>query len=182
MAKLIMSPDWVNAVRFVGLGAILLTILMSPVNGLLLWVILEPYARFWYLNIKMPAGIPDLSLSRLAVSLLSAVWIAQLATGKRKIRRPSATEISIIVFCIMAVPSLIAGLDGIESSIQMFFDKFIVPFLVLVLAKNFYDEETGLDRLVAALSVIGFYLSFMVFYEQITGQPLFYQLGRATVY
>jgi O-antigen ligase len=182
LAELVMSPNWPNAVRLVGLSAVLLTILMSPANGLLLWVILEPYTQFWYLNVKMPAGIPDLSLSRLAISLLSIVWVAQLATGKRRIRRPSATEISIIVFCIMAVPSLTAGLDGLRGTIQMFFDKFIVPFLVLVLAKNFYDRETGLDRLVAALAVIGFYLSFMVFYEQLTGQPLFYQLGRATVY
>ncbi len=182
LAELVMSPEWQNAVRLVGLGALVLTALMSPVNGLLLWVILEPYTRFWYLNIKMPSGIPDLSLSRLAVSLLGIVLVAQLATGKRKIRRPSMMEIYMVVFCIMAVPSLVAGMDGLKSTIQMFFDKFIAPFLVLVLAKNFYDEKTGLDRLMVALILIGFYLSFMVFYEQITGQALFYQWGRATVY
>lgn len=182
LADLVMSPDWPNAVRIVWLGALLLVVLMSPVNGLLLWVILEPYTRFWYLNIKMPSGIPDLSLSRLVVGLLCIIWVAQLATGRRRIRRPSMAEVLMIVFCVMAVPSLVAGMDGLMSTIQMFFDKFIAPFLVLVLAKNFYDQKTGLDRLVAVLIVIGFYLSFMVFYEQMTGQALFYQLGRATVY
>jgi len=61
-------------------------------------------------------------------------------------------------------------------------DKFIIPFLIFVLAKNLYEEETGLEKLSVTLGVIGVYISFMVFYEHLTGQPLFVGVGRTTAY
>src|SRR4030042_1724267 len=61
-------------------------------------------------------------------------------------------------------------------------DKFLVPFLAFVLAKNLYDKKTGMDKFIGAAIVIGAYLSFMVLYEHLTGQPLYYLMGRTTTY
>jgi O-antigen ligase len=179
---LIWSPNWSSAVTIVGLGAVVAVIFMSPINGLMLWIILEPYARFWYLNIPTPSGIPDLSLSRLSVAFLCVAWVAQLATRKMRIRRFGFTEVWMALFCILVVPSVAAGTGGLTRSLQTLFDKFIAPYLVFILAKNLYDEKTGLDRLIALLAVLESYLLFVLFYEHITGVPLFYVLGRTLEY
>jgi O-antigen ligase len=148
----------------------------------LLWVILEPYTSFWYLNIRMPAGIPDLSLSRLAVASLCVVWIAQLAIRRKRLQRLGFVEMFMVLLCVMVMPSVVAGLSGLSRNMQVLFDKFIIPFLVFVLAKNLYEEKTALDKLTAALTVIEAHLCFLLFYEHITGRPLFYVLGRQTIY
>jgi len=182
------SPHWQNAVRIAVLGGLIVVIFSSPVNGLLLWVILSPYAlapytTLWHiLNIRLPPGIPDLTMGRLIIGVLSIVWVAQLASGKRRMRRFGAVEVFMAIFCIMVLPSVAAGLSGINRTVQTLFDKFIMPFLVFLLAKNLYEEEVGLDKLGGTLVVIGGYLSFMVFHEHVTGQPLFYQFGRTLSY
>jgi O-antigen ligase len=182
MGNLIWSDSWSNAVTIVGLGAVICVILMSPINGLMLWIILEPYARFWYLNIPMPSGIPDLSLSRLSAALLCVVWLAQLAIRKRRIRRFGLIEVWIVLFCILVLPSVAASTKSLGSSLQTLFDKYIAPYLVFILAKNLYDEKTGLDRLIALMGVLESYLLFVLFYEHLTGRPLFYIVGRTLVY
>jgi len=182
IGNVIWSSDWTNAVSIVGLGAVVVVILMSPINGLLLWIILEPYARFWYLNINLPSGIPDLSLGRLSVAFLCIVWVAQLATRKRRIRRFGFIEVFIALFGILVLPSVAASANSLSSTLQTLFDKFISPYLVFILAKNLYDEKTGLDKFVAFLAVIEVYLCFTLFWEHLTGQPLFYIAGRTLVY
>lgn len=182
LGRLIDSPNWMNAVRLAGIGGVIAIILANPITGMLLWIILEPYQRFWYLNISMPRGIPDLSLSRFAIAFLCIIWLANLATGKKRLRHVGGIEICIVMFSIMTLPAIAAGLEGFRGSIQILFDTLLVPFLVLVLAKNFYEGKETLDKLIIALIVIVLYLCFMIFYEHVTGQPLFYVLGRATVY
>lgn len=182
IGNLIWSPNWSTAVTIVGLGAVMALIVISPITGLMLWIILEPYARFWYLNIPMPTGIPDLSLSRLSVALLCVVWLAQLATRRRRLRRFGFIEVWIVFFCILVLPSVAAGAGGLGRSLQTLFDKFIAPYIVFILAKNLYEENAGLDRLIALMAVLESYLLFVLFYEHLTGQPLFYMVGRTLVY
>ncbi len=182
LGSILMGPNWQDAIRLVGLGGVLCVIVLNPALGLFLWIILEPFTRFWYLSLRLPEGIPDLSLGRLSVALLTLIWVAQLAGQKRRIRRLTMVEIAIGLFCVFSIPSVIASMRSISYASQSLFDKFVCPFLVFILAKNFYDEKVGMERLGGMLSVIGLYLSAMLFYEQITGQPVFYQMGRTTTY
>ncbi len=183
----IASPDWQAAVRFAVMGVLVLVILVSPFDGMLLWMIIAPFGaatftEIWrILNFRMPPGIPDLTPDRLAVALLSILFVAHLGTGRRKLR-PLGPEVFMAMFCIMVLPAAAVGLSGINATGQALLDKFIVPFLTFVLAKNLYEEETGLQKLSVTLGVIGVYISFMVFYEHLTGQPLFVGVGRTTAY
>ena len=179
LGNLVTSPDWHDAVRMVLLGALAVVMLMSPLNGLLLWIATVPYAQssfttMWeILNIRLPPGIPSLTLARLGVAFLSVIWLAHLAAGRKRMRRLGMIEIAMVAFCVMSIPSVAAGLQGINRSGQILLDRFITPFLVFALAKNLYEEENGLDKFMGALAVIGAYLSFMTFYENLTGQTLF---------
>jgi len=187
LGNALISPNWQDAVRYTIMGALGFVIFASPANGLFLWMLMAPFAQASYteiwriLNIRMPPGIPDLTPDRLAMGLLSVVLMAQLAVGKRRVRR-LGLELFMVAFCIMALPAISASLSGINSAGQTVLDKFIVPFAVFVLAKNLYDEGISLDKLCATLGVIGLYLSFMIFYEHLTGDPLFTAIGRTTVY
>jgi len=187
MGRWMVSPDWQAAVRFVVVGGLVLLILMNPVDGLAAWLMLAPfgeasYTEIWrILNIRMPPGIPDLTPDRLAVALLSVLYVARLAIGKKKLQRLDA-EVFMAIFCIMLLPAAGAGLGGIITTAQLVLDKFLLPFLLFVLAKNLYEGEQGQRKLSATLAVIGIYISFMVFYEHWTGQPLFVGIGRTTVY
>jgi O-antigen ligase len=178
----LLSEGWKDTIRYSGLGLVIVTILSNPLSGLLLWLIMEPYTAFWYLNIRMPAGIPDLSMARLSTALISILLVAQMAGGRRRPRRFGATEFLMVAFAILVMPATVAGLGGLNRSIMIVLDKFLVPFMVFVLAKNLYDKKTGIDKFIGAAVVIGVYLSFMVFYEHLTGQALFYQIGRTTAY
>jgi O-antigen ligase len=182
LGNTVTGVNWQDAVRLAGLGGVIFVILVNPVLGMFLWIILEPFTRFWYLSLRLPPGIPDLSLARLSLALLIVVWVAQLASGTKRMRRLTLAEVAIALFCLFALPSVVASTRGATYAAQSLFDKFVAPYAVFVLAKNLYDEEKGIVRLGGLLSVVGLYLSFMVFFEQISGQPLFYALGRTTTY
>jgi len=143
---------------------------------------LEPFTRFWYLSLRLPTGIPDLSMGRLSIALLTIIWVAQLASRRKRMRRLTMVEIAIILFCVAAIPAVVASQRSLSYAAQSLFDKFLSPFLVFILAKNLYDTKVGVHRLGGMLSAIGLYLSAMNFYEQITGEPVFYQIGRTTTY
>jgi hypothetical protein len=178
----LLSPAWQDVIRYTGLGLVVVVILANPLTGLLLWIVLEPFTHFWYLNIRMPIGIPDLSLARFSVALLMTVLAAQLAVGRRRMRRFGLAEFFMMAFCIMVMPATVAGLNGLNRSIQIILDKFLTPYLAFVLAKNLYERRGGFDRFIGAMSLIGGYLCLLVFHEQLTGRPLFYLLGRTTSY
>jgi len=101
--------------------------------------------------------------------------------GKRKLQRLGA-EVFMAIFLVMILPAALAGLEGITTTAQVVLDKFILPFLLFVLAKNLYEGEEGQRRLGVTLAVIGLYITFMVFYEHWTGQALFVGVGRTTQY
>ena len=182
LGRLLMGPNWQDAIRFAGLGTVLCVIVLNPALGLFLWIILEPFTRFWYLSLRLPPGIPDLSLGRLSIALLTLIWVAQLAGRKRRMRRLTMVEIAIGLFCVFSIPSVMASMRSLSYATQSLFDRFVGPFLVFILAKNLFDAKVGVQRLGGMLSVIGSYLSAMLFYERVTGQPVFYLMGRTTTY
>jgi O-antigen ligase len=182
LGNIVTGVTWEDAVRLAGLGGVMFVILLNPALGMFVWIILEPFTRFWFLSLRSPPGIPDLSLARLSLALLTVVWVAQLASGRKRMRRLTLAEVAIPLFCLFALPSVVASTRGATYAAQSLFDKFVTPYAVFVLAKNLYDEQKGVARLGGMLSVVGVYLSFMVFFEQITGQPLFYAQGRTTTY
>jgi len=110
----IASPDWRAAVRFAVMGVLMLVILVSPLDGMLLWMMVAPFGEATFteiwriLNFRMPPGIPDLTPDRLAVALLSILFVAHLGTGRRKLR-PLGSEMFMAMFCIMVLPAAAAG-------------------------------------------------------------------------
>jgi O-antigen ligase len=181
------SPNWQSAMRVAIMGGLAFVILINPLDGLLLWMIIAPFGEaswteIWrILNFRMPPGIPDLTPDRLAIALLTVFFIAQLGVGKRRLQRPHV-EVFMVLFCIMVLPAAASGYAGLNKSGQLLLDRFIAPFLVFVLAKNLYEDETTVDKLGVTLGIIALYICAMIAYEHWTGQPLFVGIGRTTAY
>ncbi len=83
LGRVLSTPQWTQAVTAIGLGAAFLVLLLDPAAGLLLWILLVPYARHIYLRVDMGGGIPDLDLTRLATVFLAFLFFLQATIRPR---------------------------------------------------------------------------------------------------
>jgi len=157
-------------------------ILLDPVSGLLLWVIVSPYAPFIHLDIRLGAGIPDLGLDRVAAGFFCMVMLAQVAQGRRRLAPFTKVDAALLAFSLTLALSARKSLQGPFSALQLMFDSYFIPFLVYFLAKNLIRDREAMRRAFVALSIIAGYLVFLAIYEQVTGNELFVTSGRVDVY
>ena len=149
----------------------LVTIVGSPLSGLLLWMLTSPFAQ-WTVNIPLGAGIPDLSPDRFCAAFLCVVVLAQVAIHKRKLAPPTGLDYAAILFLGGVSVSSLGGLAGWRS-IQLVFDLYAVPILGYFLAKNLVGNRKSLDVVLNVVLMVGVIAALYSFYEHGTGQILF---------
>lgn len=182
LARTLTSPDWQEAVTYVGMATYVLTVLVNPLLGLLLWVSTSPFARFLYLNISLGSGIPDLSLDRIAAAVILVLLLAQLAIRKRRFADLTWIDLSMAAFLIGTAVSMPAAIAGTVATVQNWFDAQAVPLIIYFLAKNLVTTKSAHKAFLITLLFMGAYLSFLVIHEQLTGNILFYPMGRTVRY
>ncbi len=173
LGLLLASPDWPLAVTAVGLSAILLLLVIDQRDGFLAWMILAPYARFIYLDIKLGRGIPDLGLTRLCAGFLTLILLAQMARRQRKPLRVNGIDAMALAFGVGIILSAFSASVGPISAVQTVVDFFGIPMLVYYLARHLIRKPADLDRALGALLIIGSYLAVLTTREQLTGEVLF---------
>jgi len=156
--------------------------LLDPVLGLLLWVVVSPYAPFLGLNLDLGSGIPDLGLDRLAVGFLCVVVIAQVARRRRTLAPLSWLDGAIVAYAVLLALSARSAFNGMFSALQQIFDVHLVPLLIYFLAKNLVRDRRAMRWLMGALFIIAGYLVFLTFHEHLTGRELFVVYGRVSLY
>ncbi len=87
-----------EALATVVLIAVVFTILVRPRFGFLLWIALTPFSRIFVL--RMGGGLPDLGLNRLAILCTLLVIVAQVAIGQRRLARPTAVDLTAVLFVL----------------------------------------------------------------------------------
>lgn len=156
---------------------IMLIIIHRPLNGVLIWIMLEPFIESW-INIPLGAGIPDLSFSRFVVAFLAIFALARAATGKFQFGRIGLAEVGIVAMAIGMITSapLAANPMGmIQSTITLYF----VPLTVYFFAKNLVQDDKDLNRLLLMMTVFGFVAAAYAIFEQATGNILFLPKGES---
>ncbi|MDH7485893.1 MAG: O-antigen ligase family protein [Anaerolineae bacterium] len=176
------TPSWEMVITAVGWMAQVGAILLDPLLGLLLWIVISPYAPFIHLNLDLGSGIPDLSLDRLAAGVLCVVLLAQAARRSRRLAPFTPLDGAIIVFSLPLALSARASLQGVFSALQLMFDTTFIPFLVYILARNLVRDRRALRGLFLTLGIIAGYLIVLTVREQVTGQGLFVIEGRVASY
>ncbi|NLE75862.1 MAG: O-antigen ligase family protein [Chloroflexi bacterium] len=181
-AKAITSDElnWLTAVVAIGLCVVI--VMFSPLAALLGWLVVSPYAPFFGLNIHLGAGVPDLSLDRMAVAAMLALMAGQVVLGRRRLAPFTRTDALILVFCLGYGVSGIVSTLGWVTAYQALFDAVYTPILVYFIAKNLVRSRRDLYMVIGALAIIGAYLAVLTIREQTTGEVLFALQGRSVYY
>ncbi|MBC7223289.1 MAG: O-antigen ligase family protein [Anaerolineae bacterium] len=182
VARAIFSEKWQWVTAGTAVGACLVLLYLHPLSALLGWQVIAPYAPFFGLNIQLGAGVPDLSLDRIAIGALVALLLGQAVLGRRRLAPFTRTDALILVFCLTYGVSGIISYLGPVQAYQALFDAVYTPILVYFVAKNLVRSRRDLDMLIGALGIIGTYLAVLTIREQITGEALFQPMGRSTHY
>ena len=182
IGRRIVEEEWQILVTLAGIGTYLVVALIDARHALLLWIVTAPFARFVHLDLDLGRGIPNITLNRIMTGVLLALLLAQLATRRRKMARPSAADVFLLAFCgamILAVPQSTAGFT---RAIQSMFDLIITPIGLYFLARNLIVSKRDLRGIMIALSIIGCYLGLLATHEQLTGDVWFYPEDRSVYY
>ncbi|MDH7489585.1 MAG: O-antigen ligase family protein [Anaerolineae bacterium] len=182
LGAMLVSPQYATVVTAVGVAFCLGAILVDPKIGMLLWIIIAPYARFIPLDIQLGHGIPDLKLSRLVTLVLLALWAAQMAIGRRKLSRVIWGDIFVALLMISTLVSYSGASMSTKTALQSFWDTWLVPALAYFLARQFFSTERDVKRIAITIAVVGLYLALLATHEQTTGIILFYPEDRSVVY
>lgn len=182
LGVLLVSPQYTTVVTAVGVAFCLGAVALDPKIGMLLWIIIAPYARFIPLDIQLGHGIPDLKLNRLVTLVLLALWAAQVAIGRRKLSRVIWSDIFMALFTAFTLISYSGSPLSANKALQNFWDIYLVPAVAYFLARQYFSTERDVKRIAITLSIVGLYLAALATHEQTTGIILFYPEGRSIIY
>jgi len=183
IAQWIVAERWLMVISLFGAIAFLVIILTDPLAGLLTWLVVSPFAAYYHIAIPLGAGVPDLSLNRLASAFLVVVILAQRVIGRRRLVMVGLTDPLMILFLLglaISVPQSV--LYTPVQAAQTLYDWYIVPYLVFFLARNLSRDHRSLKWGIRTLFLIAAYLSFLTIVFQVTGVTWFAAEGRTTVY
>ncbi len=178
LGRVLTSAAWTDAITVVGLIVVMFVLAVRPVAGLFLWLILSPYAPFIYLNIELGAGIPVISLHRLAtvlllVQLLGPAVLRARAQGRLGLARVTWPDLAILAFLAALGLTIPSSWLGLVNATQTIFDFVVVPFLLYYLARNWLTGERELRAVVGVLGFIVTTCGLLAIREQLTGIPIF---------
>jgi len=182
LGVLLVSPQYATVVTAVGVAFCLGAVVVDPKMGMLLWIIVSPYARFIPLDIQLGHGIPDLKLNRLVTLVLLALWAAQVAIGRRKWSRVVWSDIFMALFAVFTLISYSGAPMSTNKALQNYWDIYLVPVVAYFLARQFFSTERDVKRVAITLSIVGVYLAILATHEQTTGIILFYPEDRSIIY
>jgi len=157
--------------------AVMLIIIRKPLHGVLLWLMLEPFIESW-VNIRMGAGLPDLSFSRFIIAFLAIFMLARAAVGKFQFAPIGLADVCIVAMTVglmTSAPLAVSPNGMIQTAISLYF----TPLVVYFFAKNLVRDEEDLRKLLLAIVIFGVAAALYAIYEQATGNILF--LGRGGV-
>lgn len=179
---LVISGEATWPVTLLGLAFYALVIVTHPLAGLLLMAVTAPFSRFWYLDLVMGRGIPDLTLTRICAGLLMAIVVAQLSIGKIKPPRLTWLDGAVLATLLGIGVSLPAAMGGLKAAITGYGDAYLVPAIVYALARVLVRERKQAEYVCTAFIILGAVLTTVAVHEQLSGTVLFVYSERSWVY
>ena len=171
--------------QIIALFAIVLTLALifyDPLIAFLIWLFFIPFAPFFHFNIYMPAGIPDLSYTRMVGSFLAIYLFAQIALGKRKFLTLTFFDLTIPLFVIPLLWSAIRGYSGWLWGLQTVFDSFLMPLLVYFIARQLVRSPDDFRTMAKIFSAIAVIIAVAAIVEQSTGFAPFSTIVNPRIY
>ena len=88
------------------IGFVSAAIFIDPLAGFLLWLVLSLFAPFLPFDLKMPAGVPDLSFTRMVAGVMVLYLLSQFARGKRRLAKVTIIQLSSISLVTSVITAL----------------------------------------------------------------------------
>lgn len=164
------SPNQELTVALAGTSIYVVTIIIDPLKGILLWLVTQPLLER-YLNISLGQGIPDLSLTRLSIGLVSVLLVARAAIRQHQLQPINKFDVVALLLMVGMMQSAPGGRRGI-STIQNVFDGYWIPILTYFTVKNLVGNRRSLNLVLGAVILVGLYSAAYALYESTTGHIL----------
>ena len=171
--------------QIIALFAIFLTLALifyDPLTAFLIWLFVIPFAPFLHFDLHMPAGIPDLSYSRMIGSFLAVYLFAQIARGQRKFLTITFFDLTIPFFVLPLLWSAFRAYYGWLWGVQTIFDAFLMPLLVYFIARQLILRPADFRALAKTLIAIALVIAVAGVVEQTTGFAPFRASTTALIY
>ena len=164
------SPSQDLVIAIAGVSVYVATIMIDPPKGLALWLVTQPVLGT-YLNISLGAGVPDLSLTRLCIALITVLLLARTAIRYHRLQSVNKFDVLAFLLVIGMTQSAFRGRRGI-ASLQAVFDIYWVPVLTYFAVKNLVTDRQSLHLVLYVVLFIGLYSAVYAIYETTTGNVL----------
>lgn len=164
------SPSQDLTIAIAGTSVYLVTILIAPLKGLLLWMVTQPVLER-YLNISLGYGIPDLSLSRLCIALITVLLLARAAVRLQRLQPVNKFDIVVLAFMVGMFQTGFRETGGMRS-FQLIFDHYFIPVLTYFAVKNLVSDRRSMYLVFYAILFMALYSAVYAIYETTTGNVL----------
>ena len=123
-----------SLVFIAGIG-IFLVLIISPLNGLLLWLIFFPFLER-FVGIDFGEGIPAISFTRVIfVLLLMSAFLFRSSKERVNRVRPDRIGMCMVLFSGVFLFSVFRSVEPVHAG-QVALDSFVLPFVLYFLAKR----------------------------------------------
>ncbi len=151
--------------------------LVSTPAVLSILVVAAPLATFAHLDLRLAQGIPSVSLVRATASFLALLILLQINAGSRAWPRLRPLDLALLAATVGIALSVTRSIELVRSA-QVFFDAYLIPFMMYFLARNLIRDRVWLTAITVALVIVGLYLAILTTHQQLTGVGLLVPAGE----
>ena len=169
-----------TAILVIGFNGVL--VFVAPLAGFLLWLVLSLFAPFLPFDINMPAGVPDLSFTRVVAGFMVLYLLAQFARGQRRLAPITAIDVAIPLFMVLLLGAAARSANGVVWATQSVFDSYFVPLLAYFFARQLIQEQRSYRALSSTLLFVGAIIAVSAIVEQLTGFSPFRGASASLIY
>jgi O-antigen ligase len=172
------AGSWINVIVVAFIPFVLYAVVRNTMLVFLIWIGSTPIMTN-FVRVDMGAGIPDITIDRVASVLLILVLLFQVALRMRSLHRMVPIDWVMVAIFVLFVPTVWRGVDPLTAG-QQVFDQVLAPFIVFFLAKNLLTSQREIRPLVWTIGVVTLYCAVLGFQEHYTEFSFFTATGELT--
>ena len=173
-----LSANWFMLLSVVLVPIAIQAVIKNTMIVFLIWIGSTPILSN-FVRIEMGAGVPDITLNRIAALLLIMTLLFQVAVKMRPMISFKPIEWVMIAIILLFVPAIYRAEDPIQGA-QLIFDHIATPMIVFFLAKNLLTGKQDIRPLIWTLGIVTLYCAVLGFQEHFTEYSFFTETGELT--
>jgi len=168
--------SWIQILVVAMIPFILYAVVRNTMIVFLLWIGTSPILTN-FVSVGLGAGIPDITVNRVASLMLMVTLLFQIAIKIRRLQKVTVAEWAMLSVTMVLLPAIFRGYVPIQSG-QIVFDHLVTPFIVFFLAKNLITTKDEIRPLIWTLGFVTLYCAVLGFQEHFTEYSLFTESGE----